>query len=145
MKDGTLLLKLLNGRQLSFREARLIPGKFEGTRNLQYKDNAKGGWTDFRAWKGVLIENLVQATARDLLAAAIVRLETAGYPVALHVHDEIICEIPEDFGSLEEFHHDHCPQLDRRIADRRQSVDAPALRQKQSHDHRSRTNNDCAR
>jgi DNA polymerase len=103
MKNGTLLLTLPSGRQLSYPEARLMPGKFEGTRELQYKDNARGGWTDFGAWYGTLVENVVQATARDLLAAAMLRLEAAGYPVVLHVHDEIISEVPEGFGSIEEF------------------------------------------
>jgi DNA polymerase len=70
MKNGTLLLSLPSGRQLSYPEARLIPGKFEGTRELQYKDNAKGGWSDVGAWYGTLTENVVQASARDLLAAA---------------------------------------------------------------------------
>src|SRR5262249_50824650 len=103
MKNGTLLLTLPSGRQLSYPEARLMPGKFEGTRELQYKDNAKGGWSDVGAWYGTLTENVVQASARDLLAAAMLRLEAAGYPVVLHVHDEIVCEVPEGFGSIEEF------------------------------------------
>src|SRR5262249_1275420 len=103
MKNGTLLLTLPSGRQLSYPEARLMPGKFEGTRELQYKDNAKGGWSNVGAWYGTLTENVVQATARDLLAAAMLRLEAAGYPIILHVHDEILAEVPGGFGSIEEF------------------------------------------
>jgi len=104
MQNGTLLLTLPNDRKLSYPEARLMPGKFEGTRELQYKDNARGGWSDFGAWYGTLVENATQAVARDVLAGAILRLEAAGYPVVLHVHDEIVCEVPEAFGSIEEFH-----------------------------------------
>jgi len=103
MRSGTLLLTLPSGRKLSYPEARLMPGKFEGTRELQYKDNAKGGWSNVGAWYGALVENVVQASARDLLAAAMLRLEATGYPVVLHVHDEIVCEVPEGFGSIEEF------------------------------------------
>jgi len=49
-----------------------------------------------------LTENVVQATARDMMATAMMALEIKGYPVILSVHDEIICEVPDNFGSLDE-------------------------------------------
>jgi CHC2-type zinc finger protein/Toprim domain-containing protein len=105
MENGTLLLTLPNGRRrLSYPEAKLVPGKFEGTRALRYKDNAQGKWCDYDAWYGTLVENVVQATARDIMAAAMRRIEAAGYPIILTVHDEIVSEVPEGFGSLEDFH-----------------------------------------
>ena len=103
MENGTLYVTLPSGRRLSYPEARLAPGKFENTREIQHKDNSKGGWHDRGIWYGTLTENVVQAIARDLLAAAMLRLEHANYAVVLHVHDEIVCEVPEGFGSEAEF------------------------------------------
>jgi hypothetical protein len=72
-----------------------------------YQDNAAGKWVDCRhgqgAYGGLWTENIVQAISRDLLAAAMRRLEAAGYSVILHVHDEIVAEAPIEFGSIEEF------------------------------------------
>jgi len=50
-----------------------------------------------------IVHNCVQATARDLLADALLRIEAAGYPVIMHTHDEIVAEVPIGFGSIDEF------------------------------------------
>ena len=63
--------------------------------------NSKG--TRTRAYGGKFLEHEVQATARDLMAAGMLRAENHGYPIVGSVHDEIIAEVPENFGSLDEF------------------------------------------
>jgi DNA polymerase family A/CHC2 zinc finger len=93
-ENETLQVTLPSGRRLSYPQARLMPGEFDGTTQIVFKDNARGGWNDNRGWHGTFTENVVQAISRDLLAAAMQRLEAAGYPVVLHVHDEIVCEVP---------------------------------------------------
>jgi len=47
-------------------------------------------------WGSKLFENVVQATARDVFAAAMLRIDRGGIRTAWHVHDELICEVPED-------------------------------------------------
>ena len=93
-EDGTLYLTLPSGRRLSYPQARLVPREFDGTTQILFKDNTRGGWNDNRGWHGTFTENVVQAISRDLLAAGMQRLEAADYPVVLHVHDEIVCEVP---------------------------------------------------
>ena len=103
MQGTSLLMTLPSGRSIAYPEARLGPGRFDGHREVHFKDNAHGGWSDCRSWYGTLTENAVQAVARDLLAAAMQRIEHAGYPVVLHVHDEVVCETPEGRGGSDEF------------------------------------------
>ena len=51
----------------------------------------------------ICYNNLVQATARDLLVHAMHTVERAGYPVRMHVHDEIVSEVHNTFGSVKEY------------------------------------------
>jgi DNA polymerase bacteriophage-type len=100
-----LQLKLPSGRKLSYPQPRIIGNERE--QFVVFADNSEGRFRDCRhgqgAYGGLWTENIVSGIARDLLAEAMQRLEAAGYPIVLHVHDEIACEVPTGFGSLEEF------------------------------------------
>jgi len=49
-------------------------------------------------WGGVLVENVTQRMARDVLAEAVLRLEDAGFPVIFHAHDEVVLEVDKNAG-----------------------------------------------
>ena len=101
-----LFIKLPSGRKLAYPFPRIEVEDLEHE-VVVFKDASSGQWRDCRggngAYGGLWTENIVSAISRDLLAAALIRLERAGYRVVLHVHDEIITEVPIGFGSTEEF------------------------------------------
>lgn len=98
-KKGPLLkLVLPNGRELSYVKPAVIDG------NITYEGilQTSGAWGRIESYGPKLVENIVQATARDCLAVAIDRLEKKGFSVVFHVHDEVICEVPVGVSSAEE-------------------------------------------
>lgn len=112
MLGDVLFVTLLSGRRLTYHSPRADrTERFKGvsTWSLSYmtwnSNPSMGpmGWNRMDTYAGRLVENIVQATARDLMSAAVVRLERAGYPVVMRVHDEIVSEVPEGYGSKAEF------------------------------------------
>ena len=71
--------------------------------------HAAGRWEWYHVLKrrgafgGLIAENATQALCRDIFVDAMLRLESAGYRVVAHLHDEFVCEVSDDFGSLNEF------------------------------------------
>lgn len=112
-RDDSLIIKLLSGRELTYNSVRLMaankpfsrPGEYSLT-YMTWNSNPKYGpmgWIPMETYGGRLTENIVQATAHDLLRHAILNLRAAGYPTVLHVYDEIICEVPEGTANLDQF------------------------------------------
>jgi DNA polymerase len=105
-----LHLTLLSGRSLHYHRPQLRPSdKRQGEHAISYEGwntnpkNGPVGWIRMDTWGGRLTENIVQATARDIQWYGMLNLERAGYPIVLHVYDEDVAEVPEGFGSVQEF------------------------------------------
>ena len=91
-KDADALrCRLPSGRVLTYWGARLEDGGivFMGQNQTTSK------WEKTDTWGGKLVENIVQAVARDCLAVAMVRLDKAGWSIVFHVHDEVVIEAPQ--------------------------------------------------
>ena len=109
LDQGETILRyaLPSGRSLTYRNPRIVQretpwGTSQDTVEIDTLNSITRQWVPQKIWGGLAVENVVQATARDLMAGAMMRLENAGYPVIMSVHDEIICEVPEGYGSLDE-------------------------------------------
>lgn len=107
-ESGWLKMRLPSGRSLWYPSPRmsqrkapwgdLVPCVTTAGVNPETKQ-----WGRQALYGGLLTENAVQAIARDLMAEAMFRVEDAGYPVVLTVHDEIVTELPAGFGSVKDF------------------------------------------
>ena len=91
---NTLWIVLPSERKLAYIKPRLQPNRF-GRMAVTYEGlNAANKWARGETYSGKLVENITQATARDLLAEAMWRMEQAGLSIVGHVHDEVILEVP---------------------------------------------------
>jgi DNA polymerase len=98
-RGNHLYCELPSGRELMYPwiESEIVENRYGMTRQLSaIKGNlvpAEGNeWPRVRIWHGLLAENVTQATCADLLMDALARADSAGFPVALHTHDEIVLE-----------------------------------------------------
>jgi len=100
--NKTLSIKLPSGRKLAYYDARIDENR-DGKEAILYAgvDQKSKKWGIQETYGGKLVENIVQATARDCLAEAMKRIDAAGYSIVLHVHDEIVAEVSADDGDAE--------------------------------------------
>lgn len=99
--SNTLWLQLPSGRRLAYVKPKLQPNRF-GRLSITYEGLGQNNkWSRIETYSGKLVENITQATARDLLAEAMWRIENAGLDIVGHVHDEVILEVPEDDVTVE--------------------------------------------
>ena len=101
-RSGMLFITLPSGRKLCYVKPRIQTNRFGGD-GLTYEGVGEGKkWTRIETFGGKLTENIVQATARDLLAEAMLRLRDAGLEIVMHVHDEAVLEVPIGHSGVEE-------------------------------------------
>ncbi len=97
-----LLITLPSGRQLSYIRPRIETDPSFNKPVITYEGYEQGKWTRLKTYGPKLVENIIQATARDCLAEAMLRLDENGFRIVMHVHDEVIIEAPEGDDCLEE-------------------------------------------
>ena len=100
--SNTLWLVLPSGRKLAYIKPKMQPNRF-GRMAITYEGLGQNNkWARGETYSGKLVENLTQATARDLLAEAMWRVERAGLDIVGHVHDEMILEVPTGSITVDE-------------------------------------------
>lgn len=103
-RSGILFITLPSGRSLAYIRPRIEIDERFGKDKLTYEgiepNTRKWGRVD--TYGGKLTENIIQAIARDCLAESMLRFDDRGYKIAFHVHDEVVLDVPNNFGSLEE-------------------------------------------
>jgi DNA polymerase len=93
--NDELLIWLPSGRAIVYQNPQILEG---GKISYMGMNQTSKAWLRQETYGGKLVENIVQAVARDCLAVSMVRLAEAGYTIAMHVHDEVVAE----GGDLEE-------------------------------------------
>lgn len=112
--DMAMTIELPSGKKLFYQEPVVGLNRFN-KECIKYKgiDQKTGLWQNTETYGGKLAENIVQAVSRDLLAESMINLDSAGFDIVMHVHDEVACEVPEDDAeaSLERMNYLMCNNI----------------------------------
>ena len=110
VSQDVLYCTLLSGRRLTYHKPRLRPSdRRPNEETLSYEGwntnpkNGPVGWIRIDTYGPKIVENLDQATCRDIQRHGLIKLHRAGYPTVLHVYDENVGEVPEGLGFVQEY------------------------------------------
>lgn len=100
---GVLFIQLPSGRKLAYIRPKIEPGPYDKP-IITYEglQQTSKQWTTLETYGPKIVENIVQATARDCLGITMQRVEDKGFHIVMHVHDELICDVPKGKGTVEE-------------------------------------------
>ncbi|WP_443660127.1 DNA polymerase [Clostridium algidicarnis] len=101
---GVLFIQLPSGRKLSYLRPKIVPHETFSGDKITYEgmEQTSKQWTTLDTYGPKIVENIVQATARDCLREAMFRVDEAGFDIVMHVHDEVVLDVPKEVGSVEE-------------------------------------------
>ena len=106
VQDRFLFIQLPSGRRLAYPDPEVGTVKKFGDFKTELTFMGEGKnkqWMRLSTYGGKLVENIVQATARDIMVQGMHNVEAVGYEIISTVHDEIISETEDGFGSVEEY------------------------------------------
>ena len=90
-RGGHLFIRLPSGRSLCYWRARITD---DGQLVYMGTNQTTRQWMETETWGGKLVENIVQAVARDCLAEAMDRVNALGLRIVMHIHDEMVVDVP---------------------------------------------------
>ncbi|MBM7795632.1 DNA polymerase [Pseudoglutamicibacter cumminsii] len=98
VESGIFFIELPSGRRLAYVQPRLGENRWGGTSVTYTGTTTARRWGQLETYGGKLVENIVQAIARDLLVTGMHAVAKAGHQIVMHVHDEIVIDEPENSG-----------------------------------------------
>lgn len=101
-ESGILFMQLPSGRRIAYYQPEIEEGDYGPELTYHGVNQTTRQWTKLRTYGGKIVENSTQSIARDCLATAMLRLDEAGYPIVMHIHDEMVADMPEGKGSLDD-------------------------------------------
>ena len=100
-QSGMMFITLPSSRKLVYVKPKIGENRFGGESITYEGVGGQKKWLRLESYGPKFVENIVQATARDILTEAMLRLDAKGYKIVMHVHDEVVIEAPPN-TSLED-------------------------------------------